>query len=213
MTRKRYSIVNNAAIDSFAYTPPDQAHAAARILVKPNLFSRPEIPGIVSTTVLGAVLRGLRRAAPMARIVIVEQGYGAMNAIQLFQQYEIDEILDQEMRLGDIPQMLMSDYPTSTKLVIAPEAIKDYDCVISVAALHTTPFVSASVHNLVGLLSQSLYPDREALVTSEGLQMVEEAFGLHIDGAVVVVNERVLWGDDVAAVDAEAQRLAGVNAG
>jgi hypothetical protein len=211
MTRKRFSIVNNASIESFAYTPPDQAHNAARILVKPNLIARPEAPGIVDSAVLGSVLRGLRRAAPVARIVVVEQGYGATSASQLFQQYDIDQILDQEMRLGDITQMLMSDYPTSSKPIIAPDAIKDYDCVISVAALHTTPFVSASAHNLMGLLSQLLYPDRDAFLAPEGLQLIQEAFATHIDGAVVVVNGRVLWGDDINDVDTDARRLAGVS--
>lgn len=209
MSRKRFSIVNNAPIESFVYTPPDQAHGAARILVKPNLLSRPEAPGVVNAAVLGSVLRGLRRAAPVARIVIVEQGHDATSASQLFQQHDMDQILDQEMRLGDIPQMLMSDYITSSKPVIAPEAIKDYDCVICVAALHTAPDLTGSVHNLVGLLSHSLYPDRASLTTAESLKLIQEAFGHHIDGAVVVVNNRVLWGDDMAAVDTEAQRLAG----
>jgi hypothetical protein len=210
MTRKRYSIVNNAPIDSFVYTPPDQAHAAARILVKPNLMSRPESPGIVNTTVLGSVLRGLRRAAPMARIVVAEQGLGTTTASQLFQQYDIDQILDQEMRLSDITQMLTSEYPTSSQAFTAPEAVKDYDCVISVASLQTIPSIFGSLHNLIGLLPHTLYPDRDFFLSHDGLLMVAEAFRPHIDGVVIVVDHRVFWGDDMLAVDEAACRLAGV---
>jgi len=210
MTRKRFSIVNNATLDSFAYTPPDQAYAAARILIKPNLISRPEAPGIVSPVVLGSVLRGLRRAAPIARLVIVEQAHGDMNASELFQQYEVEELLDQEVRLGDINQMLMAEYATSDTSLTAPDAVKDYDCVISVATLHTIPFISASLHNLIGFLPQPLYPEREKFLTHDGLRLVAEAFGPHVDGVVVAAEGRVVWGDDMLAVDAAACKMAGV---
>ncbi len=208
MTRKRFPIVNTAAVASFAYTPPDPAYNAARILIKPNLASRPEAPTVVSPLVLGSVLRGLRRAAPMARLVIVEGGAEDRDIEALFQEYGIESLLDQEMRLGNITQMVMFEYIlASGDHLTAPEAVQDYDCVISVAALDSASPTSPSLHNIVGFLPWTLYLMREALISDAGLHKVSEAFGPHIDGAVVEVAGRVVWGPDLAEVDAAALKL------
>jgi hypothetical protein len=209
MARKRFATVNSAAVESFAYTPPEQAYNAARILVKPNLAPRPEAPGVVSAAVLGSVLRGLRRAAPVGRIVIVESGFQAQSAADLFEALKIQPLLDQEMRLADVAQMVMSEYPASETPFTAPEAIADYDCLISVATLEMTPFVSGSLHNWIGFLPSSS-ADHMSLATPRGLRRLSEAFGAHIDGGVIVVGKRVLWSDDITALDKEACRLAGV---
>lgn len=163
--------VKTAKSESFVYTPPPQAYEAVRILVKPNLGYPAGPPVTVSMDVLGAVLRGLRRANPTARIVVVEGVCSKTSADDIFRQSGLLDLLDDNMRAGDADQLSLREYPNllakpvKYKTMLAPEYIGDYDCCISVSAFKRTilkdePLISASLKNLYGLFPRAHYAAR-----------------------------------------------------
>lgn len=244
---KDLAMVQSATPDAFAYFPPDTAFDAARILVKPNLGYPVAPPATVSMPVLKAVLKGLRRASPLGRIVIMEGVTSDVSAEDIFEQLGVTKLLDREMRLTSAEDLIMHDYPNLLPEPVkythmtAPEYIKDYDCVISVGAfkrtmLHDKPLISASLKNLYGVFPREKYYSRSK--KSRGqlhlpsvddiLKDVYFTVGHHFDGAVVDLTEKyvspdwrpdrvrdvaqpvgkVVWGDDLLAVDEVACQLA-----
>ena len=166
------STVRIAGSSSFVYTPPEQAYGAARILVKPNLAYRAPHPATVSIPVLATVLRGLRRASPLGRILIMEGITGKGDAVERMEAHGLADVIDNEMRLGDAEDVLMATYantaasPVKYDQMTAPEAIGSFDCVISVAPWKRTRLdngqllYSGSTKNLYGLLPRSEYHAR-----------------------------------------------------
>lgn len=240
--------VKTANSDSFVYTPPDAAFGAARILVKPNLGYPVPPPATVSMKVLGAVLRGLRRATPLGRILIMEGTTSKMSAEEIFQKNGLMELLDNEMRVTDAENLIMKDYPNLSpepvkyETMTAPEYLEEFDCVISVGAFKRTTLngehlISASLKNLYGVFPRDVYSARSPNArghlhrpgVTEILRDVYFTVGQHIDGAVVDLDQKyispdwkpdrvrnvahhvgkVVWGDDMLAVDETACRLAG----
>ncbi|MEO1291175.1 MAG: DUF362 domain-containing protein, partial [Chloroflexota bacterium] len=139
---KDLASVKSTNAESFAYLPPDTAFDAMRILVKPHLGYLAQPPATVSMNVLGAVLRGLRRASPLGRIVIMEGVNVDRPAREVFHQLGVTQLLDHEMRLTDTDNLVMFDYantspvPKLYETMTASEYIKDYDCVVSIGAFH-----------------------------------------------------------------------------
>lgn len=242
------ALVKTASVDSFVYTPPDVAFNAAQILVKPNLGYPVRPPATVSLPVLAAVLRGLRRASPVGRIVIMEGVTGDYDPLDVFARLGVPDLLDEEMRIGSAEDTRMIDYPNllpepvKYASMTAPGYIRGFDCVISVGAFKRTVLndqvlISASLKNLVGFFPRDIYHGRNphargALHTpsiSEVLTDVYFTIGHHVDGAVVDLTHKyvspdwrpdrvrgvaepvgkVVWGDDLLAVDETACRLAG----
>lgn len=244
---KDLAMVKTANSDSFVYTPPDAAFGAGLILVKPNLAYPKKHPATVSMPVLGAVLRGLRRASPSARIVVAEGVTSDRNALDIFEELGVGELLDAEMRVGDVDQLLMENYrntspePVKYKTMRAPGYIRSYDCVITVGTfkrvlLDGKPHISASTKNLFGLFPREHYGgadknSREQLhepSVPEVLKDVYFSIGHFFHGAVVDLTEKyvspdarterdnvsepvgkVVWGDDMLAVDETACKLVG----
>ncbi len=239
--------VKVADTNNFVYTPPPQAFGAARILVKPNLGYPVKPPATVSMNVLGGVLRGLRRANPLARIVIVEGVTSDVPAEQIFEKLGVLELLDEEMRITSAETLIMREYPNRLPepvkyaTMTAPEYIEDYDCVISVGAFKRTmlkdePLISASLKNLYGLFPPSVYHARNPNARGqlhrpgvpEVLKDIYFSIGHFFHGAVVDLDQKyvspdwrpdrvrgvahpvgkVVWGEDLLAVDETACRIA-----
>lgn len=174
MSAKPITTVSTAKIDAFAYVPPPQAFGATRILVKPNLGYPKPAPVTVSMTVLGAVLRGLRRASPMARIVLIEGVADAQSAERIFKQLGVLDLLDDNMRIADAESLIMYEYtnlspnPVRFKTMTAPAYIGEYDCCISVGTFKRTllkgqPLISASLKNLYGVFPREQYHGRSLI--------------------------------------------------
>lgn len=243
--------VKVASSEHFTYIPPDSAFGAGRILVKPNLGYAAPPPATVSLPVLVQVLRGLRRASPKARILIVEGAAGKTPVEEIFEKSGIQGVLDEEMRAAPMSQLLNKDYPNRSPQPVkyeamhAPEYLEEFDCVISVGAFKKTmlngePLISASLKNLYGFFPPERYsarnPDARGKLHRPSVPLVLQdiyfSIGHHIDGAVVDLTEKyvspderadrvrdvaqpvgkVVWGDDMLAVDEMACQLAGEEA-
>lgn len=244
---KDLAMVKTASSESFVYTPPDAAFGATLILVKPNLAYPVKAPATVSIPVLAAVLRGLRRASPVGRIVIAEGVTSDKGPLEIFEKLGVFELIDEEMRIGNIDELMMDDYrnlspePVKYTTMRAPTYIRGYDCVITVGAfkktiLHGKPFISASTKNLFGALPRDEYHGRSIHArgqlhepsVNEVLKDVYFSIGHFFHGAVVDLTEKyvspderpdrvrgvaepvgkVVWGDDMLAVDEIACNLA-----
>lgn len=240
--------VSTADAESFVYMPPPQAFAATRILVKPNLGYPVGPPATVSIHVLDKVLRGLRRANPNARILVIEGTTSSATAEEVFEKHGIYDLLDDNMRAADAEDLLMTEYPNLLENPVkyaqmtAPGYIGEYDCVISLGAFKRTmlngqPLISASLKNLYGLFPREIYHARSSKSRGqlhrpsvpEILKDVYFTVGHLFHGAVVDLTEKyvspdwkpdrvrdvaepvgkIVWGDDLLAVDEVACRTAG----
>lgn len=201
--------VKTANSSSFVYTPPDAAFGAARILVKPNMGYTAKPPATVSMPVLTAVLRGLRRASPRGRILIVEGTCSDIRAETIFEQRGLYDVLDDEMRAADMSALITKSHsntspkPVKYKTMTAPEYLEEFDCVISVGAFKRTilnekPLISASLKNLYGFFPPEIYHGRNPHARGQlhqpsvslVLQDIYFTIGHHIDGAVVDLTEK-----------------------
>lgn len=237
---KDLASVKSTNASSFAYLPPDSAFDAMRILVKPNLGYAAKPPATVSLHVLDAVLRGLRRASPMGRIVVIEGITSDEGANTVFDELGVIPLLDKEMRITDSDNLIMHEYPNLLPQPLryasmtASEYIKDYDCVISVGAFKRTirdgaVQISASLKNIMGIFPRQIYQqDFQQANIDDLLTDIYFTVGHHFDGAVVDLTEKyvsedsrsdrednvaypvgkVVWGDDLLAVDEVACQFA-----
>lgn len=215
MSSKRIATVSHAKTDSFVYVPPPQAYGATRILVKPNLGYPYPPPVTVSMTVLGAVLRGLRRASPLARIVIMEGVADAQSAERIFKQMGVLDLLDDNMRVADAESLIMTEYdnlspkPARFKTMTAPAYIGEYDCCITVGTFKRTilkdqPLISASLKNLYGVFPREAYKGRSPNFRGqlhrpsvpEVLQDIYFSVGRYFHGAVVDLSHKLVSADE-----------------
>ena len=241
------STVRTANAETFVYVPPETAWNAGRILVKPNLGYPVGPPATVSMDVLGAVLRGLRRASPNGRILIIEGVSSKQPVEAIFEKSGLSALLDSEMRVADAESLIMAEFPNllaepiKYKHMTAPAYIAEFDCKISVGAfkrtmLHGEALISASLKNLYGLFPRDVYHARSPYARGQLhrpsvpliLRDIYFTIGHHFDGAVVDLKEKyvspdwrpdrvrdvahpvgkVVWGDDMIAVDQAACRVA-----
>lgn len=211
--------VSSSSAASFVYVPPAAAFDATRILVKPQLGFAPA----VNRMVLDKVLRGLRRANPYGRIVLIDAP-GSDNDIEaIYEHYGLAEILDDNMRAGNAEQMIMADYENllpdakQVPFLTAPTYVGDYDCCISVSTFSRSmvqdeQFISASLRNILGLVPHDQLSGKDTTI-AELLRAVYFTLGHYFDGAVVDLSAdaagQVVWGNDLLAVDEVACRIAG----
>jgi len=209
MSVKSSTIVSTAKVESFVYMPPPAAFGAALILVKPNLGYPKPAPATVSLSVLGAVLRGLRRASPIGRIVIAEGVADEQSAERIFKQLGVMDLLDDNMRIADAESLLMAEYdnispnPVRFQTMTAPKYIADYDCCISVGTFKQSihkdkPHVSASLNNLVGVFPREKYHHNNMHLRGqlhrpsipEVLQDIYFSVGRYFHGSVVDLTHK-----------------------
>ncbi|AFY73046.1 hypothetical protein Syn7502_00928 [Synechococcus sp. PCC 7502] len=201
---QRDQAVNVADTKDFVYAPPQQAIAAKRILVKPNLGYPNKAPVTVSIKVLAKVLQGLRAASPDAEILIVEGVCSALSLREICDRQGVGNLLDEGMQVLDADTLPCKEYqnlqpnPVRFKTMLAPTLLEEVDCRITVGAFKRTilkdePLISASLKNLYGLFPRSHYKARSP--NSRGqlhrpsvsliLQDVYFCIGHLFDGAVV----------------------------
>ena len=206
--------IKTARVENFVYTPPEAAFGAARILVKPNLGYPVRHPATVSMPVLLAVLRGLRRASPLGRILIVEGVTGKMPVQQVYEYHGLPDLIDRETRLADAEDLVMKEFPNLNPQPVryatltAPAYIEEFDCAISVSTfkrttLHDEHLYSASLKNLYGLFPRALYHGRSPYARGQlhrpGVPLILRdvyfTIGHHFDGAVVDLTAKYLSPD------------------
>lgn len=201
----RLASVKSAKTDSFTYIPPDAAFGAVRILVKADLGTVKSPPETVSMRVLEGVLRGLRRANPGARILIVEGVRVRFDAMEVLKNSGLLNIIDENTRVTDSEAMPMAEYPNLLQTphkfatLTAPSMMGEYDCRISVSRFTCTtrggnPLVEASLRNLHGIFPREQYslpdtPHERGQFTGDDAAAVYKdlyfSMGHLFDGAVV----------------------------
>lgn len=191
----RLSSVKSTHIQTFVYTPPATAYDAVRIVVKPNLDTvRPEV--------LTAVLRGLRRANPGGRIIVLANALPERDVETVFGSEGSLDLLDSNMQailIDRLATAVYSDPRNPARSVEAPRLLGEAECRISVAG--AGPGIIAALDHLRRLI-QGPY---DSLMTAD----LYCAIGRLFDGAVLEVDEQVLWGDDLLAVELAAARIYG----
>jgi len=204
MTLQLDTAVQIVNTDQFEYQPPQSAHNARQILVKPNLGYPVAPPVTVSMKVLGAVLRGLRQVSAQAEILIVEGVCSAQSLTEIASRNGLHSLLDDGMQVLDADQLPLKEYlnhsphPVRFSTMLAPALLEAVDCRISIGAFKKThlkgvPLISASLKNLYGLFPRDRYKARSP--NSRGqlhrpsvplvLQDVYFTIGYLFDGAVV----------------------------
>lgn len=208
--RSHLAAVKSTRRQTFVYTPPAAAFDAARILLKVSLG---DTRTAVAPDVLAVVLRGLRRANPGARILIMEGARPPAAMQDVFAAAGLIDGIDDNTRLADVndPQMPLVEYtnsapdPSRFPALLAPPMIADYECAVCVAALDAADG-AAGLHSLLSLLPRAEYPE------GSSLRVLYFTIGQHFHGSVVSTpgdDGHVVWGDDLLAVDEAACRLAG----
>ncbi len=208
------NIAPSATFGESAYTPPQAAIAARRILVKPNLGYPVPAPVTTSVGVLAAVLRGLRRVNPTAEILIVEGVCSPVSLSEIAARLGVWDILDGGMQLLDADTLPLAEYanrsphPVRFARLFAPALLREVDCRLTVSAfkrtqLKDTPLISASLKNLYGLLPRSRYRARSPHARGQlhrpsvpaVLQDVYFCLGYWFEGAVVDGDRRFVSRD------------------
>jgi uncharacterized protein (DUF362 family) len=208
------SAVKNARTDYFAYTPPPAAFTADRILVKPTLGYAKNAPVTVSRRVMEAVIKGLRRANPTARILIVDGASSKVSMMDLFRRSGLLKLLDGNMQAVDAEELPLREYPNLAPTparytsMRAPAILTDVGCLISVSPLKRLtvggqPQLTASLENLIGLFPRDFYAGKDPLVRgqlhqaaqADVLRDVYFTIGHLFDGAVVDLDQKLVSPD------------------
>jgi hypothetical protein len=205
---KDLAAVKVAQRSSFVYIPPDVAFGALRTLIKIDTKT-------VGLETLGSVLRGLRRVNPLGRIVLVDR----FDSREAFEATGFLDLMDDEMRATTIANLTMQNYrnlspqPDRYLTVTAPAYFGEYECVLTVTGLASD---SASLANLAnvfveGRIKEGGKSERIEIERIDELADVYFTVGHRVHGAVVDLGatvDKVVWGDDLLAVDETAYRLA-----
>lgn len=212
---KDLAMVKSGNASNFAYLPPDAAFDAGLILVKPAFGHNSLSSSGVSLHVLDAVLRGLRRASPLGRIVIIEGVSADKDVAQVFDDLGVISLIDKEMRITDSDNLIMNEYPNllpeplKFSSMMATGYLKGYDCVISLASGGDT--FAPSLQNLPGIFPQRQYEEEfKETAINDLLTDTYFTIGQYFHGFIVDLSEsseddfiagKVVWGDDALAVD------------
>jgi len=201
--------VKSSQMETFAYIPPDAAFKAGRILLRVNLGLAVGAPPAASLGALAAVLRGLRRASPLGRILIIDRICPSSAAERVFEQLGLAERLDDEMRFAPSDGLITKDYGP----LQAPAYLDEFDCVVSLTGWGLEAGQArGALDSLYGLARcADSYPPGEGLALH---QAVYQHLAPHVDGWIVELPRApkreglVVWGTDALAVDEAACRLA-----
>jgi hypothetical protein len=209
--------VTSASLDHFVFVPPTAAMKAARILVLANLGYAPMAAPALNWGTLAAVLRGLRRASPLGRILIVDRVCPASSAEAIFQRIGLSEALDPEMRVAPVDALLRRDYPVPLKSPVTassfslPEYLSEFDCVLLIG---TAEAAGGAFKGSVSMLAHLLPCESAPLATDDPrcYRDLYHTVAPHIDAAVLEVRlsrdeTRILTGSHLPALDETACRL------
>ncbi len=211
--------VTSAPLEHFVFMPPTAAMKAARTLVLANLGYAPNAAPALNWGTLAAVLRGLRRASPLGRTLIVDRICPASSAEAIFQRIGLTDALDAEMRAAPVDALTRREYPVPLKSPVSasslslPEYLSEFDCVVVVA---TAEAAAAAFKGCVSLL-EHLLPCDAALPPPDDRQRYQDLYHTvapHVDAAVLEVRlsrdeTRILSSTNLPALDETACRLLG----
>jgi hypothetical protein len=186
--------IKSMKAETFVYTPPLRAYDAVRILVKADLEK-------IRPAVLGTVLRGLRRADPGGKILLLVNVPHDDAEADAYLQAKLRDIVIDNMQVIDIGHMAYRQYdnrlhqPTRHRTLPAPSLLGEVDCCISVAGSDRY-----LLDNLIDL-SPAIAPNT---VDYADLYFT---LGLLFAGAVIDAGKQIVWGDDLLAVEEAANRI------
>lgn len=165
--------VTSAKRATFAYTLPLPVYDAPRVLLQAS--------DTTPADVLLGMLRGIRRATPFTRILVLESV-----------AFDREAMMDDNTLVIDTNILPQRHYGG----VIAPALLAEVGTCISITALTANETAPPTLVNLQQLTTQA-----------NDLAAVYQAIGHVFVGSVVAVGEQVMWGDDVLAVEQAAYRL------
>jgi hypothetical protein len=213
----KLATIKTTSLNNFVYMPPDNAMKAARILVLANLGYAMGAPSALNWGTLSAVLRGLRRGSPRARIMITDKICPISVAEVVFEKIGLASAIDDEMRVVPSDVLLKRDYanplpqPLNHAFFVAPEAIADFDCVVNVGVFEAhNGMVKGAVNALYHFLPCE-YP-LQIPNTPQRHHDIFFTFAPHIDESLLEVrlgrdDIRVMSGADMLLLDEAACRL------
>ncbi|XWX05510.1 DUF362 domain-containing protein (plasmid) [Aggregatilineales bacterium SYSU G02658] len=215
----QFASVTSASLEHFVFVPPTAAMKAARTLVLANLGYAPGAAPALNWGTLAAVLRGLRRASPLGRILIVDRLCPASSAEAIFQRIGLTDALDAEMRAAPVDALTRRAYPVPrtppvhASSLSLPEYLSEFDCVVVVA---TAEAAAGAFKGSVSLL-EHLLPCEAALPPRDDPQRYHDLYHTvapHVDAAALEVRlsrdeTRILSGSNLLALDETACRLLG----
>lgn len=183
MAGRSPSITRTGSIDTFAYTPPARIYRVVRVLLTLATEADPQT--------FAAALRGIWRFTPLTRALVTDhpklEGW----------------MLGANMASADLDSLPMRPYvaagDTTSRPLTASHMFADCDGCITLATV--TP-ETLDVPPSVAVMQQYTQG-------SQDLAEIYRAMSPYFVGAVVRVGDKVVWGDDILDVDANAYRLAG----
>ncbi len=199
MSKKHLMSIKSMPLKQFAYTPPPATYDAVRVLIKADLQR-------VSETLMLKVLRGIRRADPGTRVLVIVNDEGETAAKDIFDTSGIERLLDGNMQGIAATALDPNFYPNRLekpdlyRTVIAPALLDEVDCRISVSAVN--PGDLPALRTIRGLIPPVPHHDT-------GLKDLYFSLGWRFDGAVIEVGDTVVWGDDLLGVEEAALRQSG----
>lgn len=183
MAGRAPSVTRTGNIDTFAYTPPARIYRAVRVLLTLAPDADPET--------FAAALRGIWRFTPLTQALVTQHP-----KLEMW-------MLGANMAAVDLDGLPMRPYvatgATTTKPLTASHMFADCDGSITLATvtpetLDVPPSVAVMSHYVQG---------------SADLSEIYRTMSPYFVGAIVRVGDKVVWGDDILDVDANAYRLAG----
>ena len=183
MVGRTPSVTRTGNIDTFAYTPPSRIYRTVRVLLTLAADADPET--------FAAALRGIWRFTPLTQALVT-------------QHPKLEEwMLGANMASVDLDGLPMRPYVatggTTTRPLMASHMFVDCDGSITLATV--TP-ESLDVPPSVAVMAQYVQG-------SSDLAEIYRVMSPYFVGAIVRVGDKVVWGDDILDVDANAYRLAG----
>jgi hypothetical protein len=183
MAGRAPSVTRTGNIDTFAYTPPSRIYRAVRVLLTLAADADPQT--------FAAALRGIWRFTPLTRALVTEHP-------------ELEDwMLGANMAAVDLDSLPMRPYVatggTTSRPLTASHMFADCDGSITLATVRPETLDAPP----------SLAVMAEYAQGSDDLGEIYRAMSPYFVGAIVRVGDKVVWGDDILDVDANAYRLAG----
>jgi hypothetical protein len=181
------SITRTGAAASFAYTPPMRIYGGVRSLLT--------LSETVHPSILAAVLRGFWRFSPHTRALVTTHP-----SLEPW-------MLGANMAEVDLDPLPMRPYTpegaVTARPVMASHLFADCDGCVTLTSTTSADLADLPLPPSVGVLTTycKLNTDPKA---------VYAVLSPYFAGAVVHLDDRVVWGDDLVDVDATAYRLAGL---
>lgn len=181
------SITRTGAAASFAYTPPMRIYGGVRSLLT--------LSESVDAAILAAALRGFWRFSPHTRALVTSHP-----ALEPW-------MLGANMAEVDLDPLPMRPYAPdgaiTTRPVMASHMFADCDGCVTLISLSTDELGGLDVPPSVAVMAAQC-----KLNTTPSA--VYAALAPYFAGAIVHINDKVVWGDDLLDVDQTAYRLAGL---